>query len=145
VNSNADHKSEAEIIALVREFESGATAPAEFKHSAHLLVAFSYLHLSSLTVTEATERMRTSLYRYLEHHQVDRRKYNETITRFWIRLVRGFLDEADTTCAVPDLTGELLQTFNNSQLIYEYYSRERLSSEEAREDWIEPDLKPLDF
>ena len=62
-----------EIEAVVRGFESCVTPPSEFSHSAHLTVAFSYLHLDRLTVAETTERMRAGLHRYLDHHGVDRR------------------------------------------------------------------------
>ena len=46
-----------EIEAVVRGFESCATKPAAFDHCAHLTVAFSYLHLSHLSVAQARERM----------------------------------------------------------------------------------------
>jgi hypothetical protein len=143
--SDSNYKSKGEIEAIVRGFESCATSPAEFSHSAHLTVAFSYLHLSHLTVAQAAERMRASLYRFLSHHGVDSQKYNETITLFWIKLVRGFLDNADTDRPVEEVANEMIETCDNSRLIYDYYSKERLASEEARTAWIEPDLKALDF
>ena len=139
------YKSDEEIKAVVRGFESCAMKPAAFGHCAHLTVAFSYLHLSKLGVTDATERMRAGLYRFLDHNGVDRRKYNETITIFWIKLVRRFLEGIDTERYIADIANEMLETFGNSQLIFEYYNKERLSTEEARVGWVEPDKKPIDF
>lgn len=139
------YHSAAEIEAVVSGFESCSTPPSAFDHRAHLTVAFSYLHLSKLNITAAAERLRTALYRYLDHNGVDRRKYNETITLFWIRLVRSFLDTAKIGRDVASLANELVETYGHTQLVFAYYSRERLSSDEARAAWIEPDLKPLDF
>jgi hypothetical protein len=131
--------------ALVRGFESCTTPPAEFTHSAHLVVAFYYLRDSRLTVEEAAGRLRAALYRYLDHNGVDRRKYNETITLFWLRRVRAFLGGADPARTAAELVAEMLESCGGAKLVNDYYSQERLFSDEARIGWVEPDLKPLDF
>ncbi|MDQ3819272.1 MAG: hypothetical protein M3362_16570, partial [Acidobacteriota bacterium] len=95
-------------------------------------------------VEGATERMRAGLYRFLERNGVDRRKYNETITRFWIKLVRSYLDRADTARPAADIVNEISAAYSNSQLIFDYYSKETLSSEGARTAWVEPDMKSFD-
>ncbi|HKC64329.1 MAG TPA: hypothetical protein VKB86_11860 [Pyrinomonadaceae bacterium] len=143
--SNDYYKSVDEIEAVVRGFESCTTKPSEFDHRAHLTVAFAYLHLSQLSVEAARVRMRAGLYRFLDHNHVDRLKYNETITLFWIKLVRSFLDRTDTKRSVSDIANEMITTYSNSQLIFDYYSKGILSSEEARETWVEPDVKPLNY
>jgi hypothetical protein len=139
------YKSDDEILALVRGFENCTTLASEFNHAAHLMVTLSYLHLSRLTVTEATERIRFGLYRFLDHYGQDRQIYNETITLFWVKLVKSFLDRTDTTRSFRDIANEMLESFGSSQIIYYYYTKERLSSEEARNAWVEPDVKPLDY
>lgn len=137
------YQSGDQLEAIVRGFEDCTMPDSEFSHPAHLVVAFSYLQLYGLTVEEAARRMRAGLYRFLDHHGHDRRKYNETITLFWIKLVRGFLDRTDTSRPLPAIINELLEACGSSQLIYSYYSKERLLSDEARKEWIEPDLMPL--
>lgn len=145
-DSNKDYKSDDEIEAVVRGFENCTMPDSEFSHGAHLTVALSYLHVSGLTVSEATARMRAHLYRFLDHYGVDRQKYNETITLFWIKLVRSFLDGADHAARpLYEIANEMIESFDDSKLVFSYYSKERLSSDEARKMWIEPDLKPLDF
>ena len=139
------YKSDEEIEMVVHGFESCATPPAAFDHRAHLTVAFSYLHLSRLNVTAARERMRASLYRFLDHNNVGRQKYHETITLFWIKRARSFLAEMDAERPVAEIANEMIEACGGAQLIYEYYSRERLSSDEARMMWVEPDVKALDF
>ena len=131
--------------ALVRGFESCTTPPAEFTTPQHLVVALFYLRNSRLTVEEAAGRLRAALYRYLDHNGVDRRKYNETITLFWLRRVR--VSGRRGPCAHGRRTRrtEMLAGCGSAKLINDYYSQERLFSDEARIGWVEPDLKPLDF
>ncbi|HEX8845976.1 MAG TPA: hypothetical protein VF791_15095 [Pyrinomonadaceae bacterium] len=138
-------KSADEIEAVVRGFEECTLPDAEFSHPAHLIVALSYLHVSGLTTSSAAERMRAGLYRFLDHYGIDRRKYNETITLFWIKLVRGFLDRTEASRPFCDIANEMIRAYGTSRLVFSYYSTEHLMSEEARVGWVEPDLKPLDF
>jgi hypothetical protein len=86
-----------EIIANVDGFESCHTGKDSFRHHDHLVVAAFYLQ--QLSLTDAICRMRTNLLRFLDHHQVDRQKYNETITVFWFELVSDLLNKlpADST------------------------------------------------
>jgi hypothetical protein len=139
------YRSNEEIETVVRDFESCTTKPADFNHRAHLTVAFAYLHLSRLNVAEATDRMRAGLYRFVDHNDIDRQKYNETITIFWIKRVHSFLAEADTERLASDIANEMIEACGGTKLVYEYYSKERLSTDEARTMWVEPDVKPLDF
>ena len=137
--------SEGELETVVRGFESCATPPAEFTHAAHLVVALCYLRGDGLAVPQAAERMRAGLYRYLDHNGAGRQKYHETITLFWLKRVRGFLDRSDATRPAAELANEMIELCGDAKLVGDYYSKERLFSEEARKAWVEPDLKPLDF
>ena len=54
--------------------------------------------------------------------------------------------EASPLCAAAaerGLDGEVCG--GDAKLVNDYFSKERLFSEEARKVWVEPDLKPLDF
>jgi hypothetical protein len=139
------YESETELEAIARGFENCTLPDSEFKHAEHLTLALYYLHRLRLTVPEATERMRAGLYRFLDHYAGNRQAYNETITLFWIRIVDSFLGGTNTARPVEELANELIEVFGNSNLIYEYFSRERILSKAARTAWVEPDLKPLDF
>lgn len=139
------YKSEMEIEAIVRGFEDCTLPDTQFKHAEHLTVALSYLHSSRLTVPQATERIREALFRFLDHYAGERQAYNETITLFWVKLVKSFLDRTNTARPVEEIANELIESFGNSNLIYDYFSREYLLAGEAKKAWVEPDLKPLDF
>jgi hypothetical protein len=75
-------QTEAEIENVVRSFEACETDKDAFKHRDHLIVAIWYLE--TLGREAALERMRSSLMRFLDHHGVDRKKYSEPVTIFWI-------------------------------------------------------------
>src|SRR5258705_12573347 len=79
------YATESEIEAVVRGFESCETDKTNFKHRDHLTVAVYYLQAAD--IQQASERMRSALFAFLDHHGVDRKKYNETITVFWLKWV----------------------------------------------------------
>jgi len=133
------YQTEDQIRAIVEGFESCNTDKADFKHQDHLTVAVSYLQ--DLTVTEATQRLREALLRFVDHHQVDRRKYNETITIFWLELVAEKLKDLSPSTSLIDQCNAVLDSLSNAGLPMEYYSAELLFSDQAREAFVEPDLK----
>ena len=135
-------ESAEELETLVRKFESCELPLKDFNHRAHLAVALWYL--SRLPEQEALARMREGLLRFIGHY--GETGYHETMTVFWLKAVRGFLDQPGMEArSLADEANRLAKARGDSRLIYDYYSRERLSSAEARAGWREPDLKPLDF
>ena len=131
-----------EIESLVERFESCALPTAEFDHGAHLTVALWYL--ARWPALEATKRVRAGLHRYTTHNNAQA-IYNKTLTLFWLKLVRHFLDRTGSQHPLPDLANQLINTYHNSRLPFDYYSRELMQTPEAKDSWVEPDLKPLDF
>ena len=140
---NELYRSADEVEGVVRRFESCELPPAEFNHREHLLVALCYLLRAG--DAEALGRLRAQLGEYVAAHGINPSLYHETITVFWLRRVRAFVERAG---AGPDLAGmvnSLAAECGSSRLIYDYYSGELLDSEAARRGWVEPDLRPLDF
>jgi hypothetical protein len=85
------YESDTEIENVVRGFESCRTDAGEFKHSHHLAVAVWYLH--TMNRDDALDRMRASLLRFLNHHGVDKGKYSESVTVFWIDKIAQKLND----------------------------------------------------
>ena len=85
------YQSETEIRNMVRAFEACETGKDAFKHPDHLTVAVWYVE--TLGREAALDRMRSSLMRFLDHHGVDKAKYSETVTVFWIDKVAEKLSE----------------------------------------------------
>ena len=138
---NRPYKQMSEIEDVVKGFESCTTAKDDFSHASHLTVAVFYLY--DLSEREATEKMRAGLLRFLNHHGVGPAKFHETLTVFWIKLVRAFLLQLDQQSSVLEMTNAVIERNGNSRLVFEYYSEERMRSDEARENWIVPDLKSM--
>lgn len=133
------YANEAEIEAVVRGFESRITDKGGFRHRDHLTVAVWYL--SAKNPEQATDRMRAGLLRFLDHHGVGREKYNETPTVFWMDLVRQILSEIEPGAALAEKCNHVLESLQDPALTFEYYSKELLWSDDARQGWVAPDLK----
>ncbi len=131
-------QSEAEILAIVDGFENCTTEKGDFKHSDHLVVIVVFLAYSP--VPQAIDRMRAALHRFIDHHQIDRQKYNETMTVFWTEMVANSLSALQDTTLV-EKCNSIVSLFTNSALALEYYSNDLLFSEAARESFVSPDLK----
>jgi len=132
-----------QIESLVRAFEQCTLPPAQFNHQAHITVALWYLAHSS--PAEATERMRAGLHRFVTHHGISPEKYNETITVFWIKLLRHFLDVKGTDRSLLDLMNEAIVSLGSMRFVFSHYSKQLVFSAAARQGWVEPDLLPLAF
>jgi hypothetical protein len=143
-NTAQPYRSADDIEAVVRRFESCALNAGEFHHREHLTVIVWYLSKSE-SAEAAAARMREGLYKFLAHHAVDRRKYHETITLFWVKRVSALLAQADAKQHLAETANRVIESCNDANLVYAYYSRELIASAAAREKWVEPDLQPLDF
>jgi hypothetical protein len=84
--------------------------------------------------------MRAGLRRFIAHH--GKNGYHVTITEFWLNTVRnlvaGLRDGQETL--VP-LVNSVIASCSEKNLIYEFYSRERIASPAAKAARIEPDIK----
>jgi hypothetical protein len=140
---NEPYRSDAEVGEVVRRFETCELPPADFNHREHLLVALCYL--LRMSDAEALARLRAAIGRYAAAHGINPSLYHETITVFWLKRVRAFVERADATRGLAELMNALAGECGSSRLVFDYYSRELMDSETARRGWVEPDLKPLDF
>ena len=126
-------------VELTRALERGEIANENFHHASHLHVAWVYLAESS-SVQQAASKMRNTLRRFAAAAGKPQ-KYHETITLFWVHVLSR---------AYAASGGEPLEEIVNAnpQLLeknfpLDYYSAQRIFSDEARTSWLEPDLKPL--
>lgn len=132
-------KDDEEIRSLVGAFETCEIHPAEFKHYQHLAVAFWYV--AELPYGQATEKMRNGIQQLAAAY--GKTGYHETITLFWLRMVRDFFSRAPKDEPISAVVNRLIKKYANKNLISDYYSVELLNSNKAKHEWIEPDLKPL--
>jgi len=104
------YTSEDEIETLVRDFESCKIDKTQFRHPQHLAVAAWYVQ--TLGREAALERMRSGLFRFLDHHGVDRKKYNETVTVFWIDQVADKLIAMGDDVSFVDKCNEVVKSMS---------------------------------
>lgn len=128
---------DAKILTLVDRLERFLLAKEQFHHRDHLTVATVYLYAADFET--AMDRMRASLKRFAAHHGVTG-LYHETLTRFWLLQVEKYMDHNQCLEASVRKVHEHLSDKNRA---FEYYSRERIESKEAKETWLMPDLKEL--
>jgi hypothetical protein len=140
-----EFRTSAEILRLVREFENCTLPRAKWTHQAHLVVALWYLMRHA--ENDAVARVREGIKRYNKACGIEMTKtsgYHETITLFYIHVIRRFLSAAKSDCTLAALANSLVNVCGDKDLPLEYYSRERLMSWEARTGWLEPDMKALE-
>jgi hypothetical protein len=114
-----------------------AHALDEFSHRDHLRVAFAYARRDGLeAAVDGARRIRE----FAEAHGAPR-KYHETMTVGWARLVgsRAVAGEPLAFPAFLDAHPELLRR----DLLSVHYSHELLFSDRARGAFVEPDVAPL--
>ena len=140
----APYASDEEVLEVVRRFETCEFAPDDFNHRAHLIVALCYLLRGP--EQEALARMREGILKFLAHHRIDPASvYHETLTVFWIRRVRSFVGRPGHGGTLAALANELVESCGSSRVVFDYYSKELVGSDEARRGLVGPDVKPLDF
>ncbi|MCA1633689.1 MAG: hypothetical protein LC802_08215 [Acidobacteria bacterium] len=140
----ATYRATGEILEVVRGFEARTLPRARWTHAAHLTVGLWYV--LQFDWPEAVARVRCRIKLYNEAHDIPLTStggYHETLTLFWLRFVRAFL-EADFNegRSLVALANDLVRGAGVG-LPLTFYSRELLFSPEARAAWVEPDLKTL--
>ena len=101
-------QSQDEIENVVRGFETCQTDADDFRHPQHLAVAVWYVH--TMDRDSALDRMRSGLLRFLDHHGVDKGKYSETVTVFWIDKIVAKLNELGPDVSLVEKCNTVLDT-----------------------------------
>ena len=109
------YKTEQEIEAVVAGFEQCTTAKEGFNHLSHLTVAVYYLR--TLSNDESVAKMRGGLFRFLDHHGIDRAKYNEELTRNWFDLVRQAIQQTGPDHCLVTITNNVLDKLGDSRMV----------------------------
>lgn len=133
------YRDENEIRSVIERFERCDFALPEFTHARHLTVACCYL--CTFSREEAMERMRRGLQAFIAHH--GKQGYHETITRFWMEILADDLARCAQGTTMLERINAAVQHYGNKDVLFSYYSRDRVMSDEAKNGWVEPDLRPI--
>ncbi len=138
--SRMGHRASTEDREFRNRFEACSIAAGSFSHRDHLRLAYVYLCESPASV--AFHQIKDALARFLDHHQVDPTKYNETVTHAWVLAVRHFMERA-VPCSSFDEFIAISSALLESKIMLTHYSEERLFSEDARRSVLAPDRDPI--
>lgn len=134
-----------DVDGLAAQFVAATLPKDAWTHEAHLIVGL--WHVERYGAVEALERLRSSIRRLNDAHGTpnsDTRGYHETITTAYVQLLDAFRSRYPVA-TLEECAGLLLDSpVARPDLLFDYYSRQRLLSVEARRAWVEPDLRPLD-
>jgi hypothetical protein len=117
------YESEPQIEEIVRGFETCGTAKTDFHHREHLTVAVWYLQ--TLSKEETVSRMRAGLLRFLDHHGVDRKKYSEEVTVFWVDAIASHLEAIGAQASLLEKCNQVIDALASGQLTQDVSSTAR--------------------
>jgi hypothetical protein len=127
-------------LEFAESFSTGEVLPREFNHRAHLRLA--YVHLATHGLDGAVTSFRDALKGFLDHNEVDPAKFHETMTQAWLQAVWHFMHRFADTSSAEDFL-QKSAALHDPQVMLTHYSRKVLFSEEARRQFVAPDLDPI--
>ena len=133
------YEKESEILVVVRGFEAGTIARADWRHAEHLTVALYYIFHHDYET--ARVKMRDGILNLLKAFEVDFSKempYHETLTFFWLKTVADYA-ESHPNDSLVEIRNALVENFDKDHPL-KFYSREFLFSEQARANNLKADL-----
>lgn len=136
-----------DLAALAAALLDHSLPKAEWTHEAHLGATLYLLaQRSDLDLDSEMAGIIRSYNEAVGTPNTDQSGYHETLTRFFLRLLRRVLAEAPDGETLAGSFARLLGSPRADRAFpLRFYSRERLFSVEARRGFVEPDLAPLDF
>ncbi len=128
---------------LIHQFETGKLPHKQLTHEAHVRVAYWYA--SRNTLVDAIDAMRVNTQRYIgatDHEHALTLGYHETITVAFMRIIHhanAMTGPHESSLVFCDRHPELLTKF----AVNRYYSAEVIASDEAKREFVAPDIEDL--
>lgn len=129
--------------AFLKQFEDCSLPLTEWRHRAHIKVA--YLILGKFSFEEAVQRIRAGIRAYNAAHGIQDTPtggYHETITQAWIRIVDTTIREYGRATTADEFIDDHPQ-LTEKKVLRLFYSRELIMSAAAKAEFVAPDLAPL--
>ena len=126
---------------FLRAFFGGWPKETKFGHYEHLRLAWLVIdrhgpELAAEIVGDGIRQMAAD--------QGKAALYNETITRFWVRLL-AHVREAKSHAGSVDDAIAAVPMLADKNIVLRHWTRTALFGPEARARWVEPDLMPIAF
>ena len=134
-------ENESSLDRFLEGFEAGTLTKAEWTHAAHVTMAacYSLRYSEAEALKQARDRIR-HLNGCLGTQNTADSGYHETLTVFWLRLVRGWLGTHARELPRLEAVRRCVEQFGRSTGIWrDYYTYDVVKCREARREWREPD------
>lgn len=138
--------SDNDINKLVEMFRTQTLPSDMWTHQAHVITAVWYYVKFGDKVALSTLREDIQKYNSTIDLSLLRSKgYHETLTRFWLIVVKRFMQALDLNTLQVGVQKILNSDVAKKEFPLNFYTREKLFSNEARLQWVEPDLNSLEY
>lgn len=125
---------------FVAQFQAGTLSKEDWTHDMHLSIGLYYVFTYGL---ERGYKLMAEGIRTVNAKHGQNKGFHETITRAYLVLLADFVDEYGPA-PITQLNEQMLESgLSDRMLLFDFYSKDRLMSHEARTGFVEPDLKPL--
>ncbi|KAK3583618.1 hypothetical protein CHS0354_039440 [Potamilus streckersoni] len=127
---------------FLQAFEDATLPFEDWTHKSHLRMAWNYIH--ELGLDGAEPRIKSGIKKYNQQNKDKvQQEYHETVTMFYILMVSDAINKMpQKEHAFEDFlhhNGHLL----DRSLMFQYYSQDRIFTEEAKHSFVPPDKKEL--
>jgi hypothetical protein len=132
------------VHALVHAVESGTLPRAAWNHRAHLAVGLVIAR--RIAPANGFRATRDAILQYNAAAGIKNTTdsgYHETLTSAYVHLIAVHVAEHPVPSSLASDVNSLVETYGARGALFEYFSRSRLLSREARATVVPPDLKPL--
>jgi len=136
------HALSPEDLDFLQRFTGNDMAPSQFHHREHLRLAYMFLARHGNAET-AYPAFRAALQSFLRHHGIDPAKYHATLTQAWLLAVLHFMESSATPLAGAEAFLDRHSLLLDPAIMFTHYSRELISSDNARAEFVEPDIQAI--
>ena len=138
---NHTHHSQLGDADFVDSFENGSLQPKLFTHEAHLRLAWIYLQNDD--EQDAVEKTCSGIKHFDALHGSGE-KFHATITIAAVKVVYHFIKKSKSTTFSDFMEEFPLLKGAFKELLEQHYSSNSLKNQQAKTEYIEPDLLPFD-
>ncbi|KAL1921698.1 uncharacterized protein VTP21DRAFT_10340 [Calcarisporiella thermophila] len=131
---------------FMQAFEEQTLDPREWSHRAHVRMAWNYIRSRGKQV--ASPLIKEGIRKYNARNPHLSHPYHETITSFFIHIIDLAVQADKRRLGDEEVDNffEFMRRHPNladRKYIHQYFSQDVLRSERSRQEFVEPDLKPL--
>lgn len=134
------HKYSAKEKKYLENFKNTSLDIGKFHHKEHIKI--TYVLLIDNNIENTYFIIKNGILNILKKVGVDITKYHETMTYSWILIIKSFMEKTKECKDFEEFISHNPKLMDINTL-YEYYSKELISTKYAREQILNPDIKDI--